>query len=66
MGSSLSRIQAIIYDRDFQRFPRPAYGNSKQIELIIRKSLFSSIFCVDYEGYDIFELWTLSGKLYFH
>ena len=24
MGSSLSRIQAIIYDRDFPRFPRPA------------------------------------------
>ena len=23
MGSSLSRIQAIIYDRDFPRFPRP-------------------------------------------
>ena len=27
-------------------------------------SLFSSNFHVDYEGYDIFELWTLSGKLY--
>ena len=38
--------------------------NSKQMELIIHKSLFSSNFCVDYEGYDIFELWTLSGKLY--
>ena len=25
MGSSLSRIQAIIYDRDFPRFPRPAH-----------------------------------------
>ena len=24
IGSSLSRIQAIIYDRDFLRFPRPA------------------------------------------
>ena len=34
------------------------------IELIIHKSLFSSNFCVGCEGYDIFELWTLSGKLY--
>ena len=25
MGSSLSRIQAIIYDRDFPRFPRPGH-----------------------------------------
>ena len=33
--------------------------NSKQMELnIIHKLLFSSNFCVDYEGYDIFELWT--------
>ena len=34
------------------------------IELIIHKSLLPSIFCVDNEGYDIFELWTLSGKLF--
>ena len=26
MGSSLSRIQAIIYDHDFPRFPRPDNG----------------------------------------
>ena len=26
MGSPLSRIYAIIYDRVFQRFPRPDYG----------------------------------------
>ena len=32
------------------------------MELIIHKSLFSSNFYVDYEGYNIFELWTLSGK----
>ena len=25
MGSSLSRIQAIIYDLDFPRFPRPGH-----------------------------------------
>ena len=34
------------------------------MELIIHKSLFSSNFYVDYEGYDIFELWSLSGNLY--
>ena len=34
------------------------------MELIKHMSLFSSNFCVDYEGYDNFELWTLSGKLY--
>ena len=28
MGSSLSRIQAIIYDRDFPRFPRPDDGRA--------------------------------------
>ena len=39
--------------------------NSKQMELIIQKSSFSSNFCVDYQWCDIFELWTLSGKLYF-
>ena len=32
-------------------------------QFIINNSLFSSNFCVDYEGYDIFELWTLSGKV---
>ena len=31
---------------------------------IIHGSLFSSNFRIGYEGYDIFELWTLSGKLY--
>ena len=37
---------------------------SKQKALIIHRLLFSSNFRVGYEGYDIFELWTLSGKLY--
>ena len=35
-----------------------------QMELIINNTLFSSNFCVDYDGYDIFELWNLSGKVY--
>ena len=38
--------------------------HSKQMELIIHNSLFSSNFCVDYDGYDIFDLWNLSGKVY--
>ena len=29
MGSSLSRIQATIYDRDFPRFPRPAHDEAQ-------------------------------------
>ena len=44
--------------------PIKKISKQKEIELIIHKSLFSSNFRVGYEGYDIFELWTLSDKLY--
>ena len=37
---------------------------SKQKELISHVIIFNSNFRVGYEGYDIFELWTLSDKLY--
>ena len=34
------------------------------MELIIHTSLFSTNFCVDYEGYDMFKVWTLSCNVY--
>ena len=34
MGTSVSRIQAIIYDRDFPRFPRPGLCNLIQLNFV--------------------------------
>ena len=43
MGSSLSRIQVIIYDRDFPRFPRPGRGSILLGELVAIKMVISHI-----------------------
>ena len=64
MGSSLSRIQAIIYDRDFPRFPIPDYGKSGNLHFFsVSTEIFGIFFTEMFIGQVVKELFYVKKSI---